>query len=81
MIFFSFIFAGIQPKNNVWNNDDCAYFQQLTVQKQFATEIKAIRKGTDSPGYVLEIVLIDVSTPKDININADLVTNQHANYI
>lgn len=77
-----FIYAtGIQPKNNVWNNDDCAYFQQMTVQKQFATEIKAIRKGVDSPGYVLEMILIDVSTPKDININADLVANQHANYI
>lgn len=72
-------FAGIQPKNNVWNNADCATFQTLAFQKQFAADIKAIRKETDR--YVLEMVLIDVSTPKDINVNRELVKTQHANYI
>lgn len=75
-----FINAGIQPKNNVWNNEDTAYFQKLTVQKQFATEIKAIRKEPSSnQSYVLELVLIDVSTAIDININEELIKNQHAN--
>lgn len=77
----NFNLTGIQPKNNVWNNEDSAYFQKLTVQKQFATQIKAIRKELTDPGYVLEIVLIDVSTSKDINVNDNLVQNQHAKYI
>lgn len=78
IFFFS---PGIQPKNNVWNNDDSSYFQKLTVQRQFATGIKAIRKEPGNQNYVLEIVLIDVSTSQDININEELVKNQHANYI
>lgn len=73
--------TGIKPKNNVWNNDDSAYFQTLTVQKQFATGIKAIRKDPGDQSYMLEMVLIDVSTTQDININDELVKNQHAKYL
>lgn len=76
------IIQGIQPKNNVWNNDDSTYFQNLTVQKQFAAELKAIRKDPGSnQGYSLELVLIDVSTTVDVNINEDLIKKQHASRI
>lgn len=86
--FFEFFFgdiftfhtsAGIQPKNNIWNNEDTAFFQKLTVQKQFATEIKAIRKEPGNQSYVLEMVLIDVSTSTDINVNEEMIKNHHAN--
>lgn len=73
---------GIQPKNSVWNNDDCASFQKLTVEKQFATQIKVIRKDpTNNQPYVLEVVLIDVSTAIDVNINDKLVKEQRAIYV
>lgn len=76
-----YIRTGIQPKNNVWNNDDTAFFQKLTVQKQFAASIKAIRKESGNQSYVLEMVLIDVSTAHDIIINDELVKQQHANFL
>lgn len=72
--------TGIQPRNSVWNIDDCARFQQRTVGKQFAAQIKAIRKDTSqyTQQYILELILIDVSKSHDVNINDELVKEQRA---
>lgn len=69
--------TGIQPKNSVWNIEDCARFQERAVGKQFAAKVKAIRKDSNHQ-YILEIILIDVSKSFDININDELVKEQRA---
>lgn len=70
---------GIQPKNTVWSIEDCARFQEQTAGKQFAAQIKAIRKDTtNNQRYILELVLIDVSKKNDVNINDELVKEQRA---
>lgn len=77
---FNFI-SGIQPKNIIWNDEDSAYFQKLTVEKQFVAEIKAIRKDTNSyQKILLDVNLVDVSATDDINVNQKLVMENHAKF-
>lgn len=73
------IFTGVRPKNKDWSTDDCTRFQNLTVDKRFASEIKAIKR--DRNKYELELILIDVSTDKDIIINKLLIDEGRANGI
>lgn len=66
------IFSGIKPKNKDWCTDDCTRFQQLTVGKQFASQIRAIN-STEENKYELELQLIDVSTDDDVCLNKILI--------
>ena len=60
---------GIKPKFGEWSMEDCMYFQNLTVDKIFASIIKSISNDEMNKDKLLELVLIDVSEKTDILIH------------
>lgn len=70
---------GIRPKNSDWDIADCHYFQKRTENKYFATVVKSISQQMDNKqNSILELVLIDVSTSPETNINNLLVAEKRA---
>lgn len=67
---------GVQPKNKDWNTNDCTRFQELTVGKSFASEIKSIQD--DNQKYTIDLLLIDVSTTQDIFLDKVLIDEGRA---
>lgn len=64
----------MQPRENVWNEDDCARFHELTVGKIFHIQIKDIRRIGDN-NYVAELIL---ARPDRSNIGEILIRENRA---
>lgn len=76
--FFIFKSTGVQPRNKDWNTNDCTRFQELVVGKSFASEIKTINHENNDQKFILDLVLIDVSTTDDIYLNKILIDEGRA---
>lgn len=71
---------GIKPINRDWTTEDCLKFQELTANKPFASYIVDIKTDELSPKSEkeIEIMLIDVSNPKDVLIHDVLIEQNRA---
>lgn len=74
-----FHFTDVQPKNTDWTDNDCSRFQDLTVGKQFVSQIKNVK--TEQNNYEVELILIDTSTDEDIYIDQILVNEERAKWL
>lgn len=73
------IFTDIQPRQIIWNKDDCKHFQGLTVGKLFKTIIKRIHNGaSNGDQFIAEIILI---SSNNFNISEQFVREQRATYL
>lgn len=78
MLYIIYTISGVQPKNKDWNTNDCTRFQELVVGKSFASEIKTIDHEKNDQKFVLDLVLIDVSTSEDIYLHKILIDEGRA---
>ncbi|XP_019536103.2 tudor domain-containing protein 7A isoform X2 [Aedes albopictus] len=70
---------GVQPIHGDWSTEDAVRFQQLTVDKKFASYIYNIKSDEFSPNEeIVDLMLIDVSTDEDILIHKILVDEKRA---
>lgn len=70
---------GVQPVHGDWTTEDAVRFQQLTVDKKFASYIHNITTDEFSPNEeIVDLMLIDVSTEEDIFIHQILVDENRA---
>lgn len=73
------LFTGVQPVHGDWTTEDAVRFQQLTVDKKFASYIHNITTDEFSPNEeIVDLMLIDVSTEEDIFIHQILVDENRA---
>ncbi|XP_058834964.1 tudor domain-containing protein 7A isoform X2 [Topomyia yanbarensis] len=72
---------GVQPINGDWTTHDAVRFQQLTVEKLFASQIRSIQADEFNPNDdIVELTLTDVSTDEDTIIHQVLVSEKRAVY-
>ncbi|XP_065092064.1 tudor domain-containing protein 7 [Ochlerotatus camptorhynchus] len=70
---------GIQPLHGDWSTEDAVRFQQITVDKKFASYICNILTDEINPNEeIVDLMLIDVSTDEDIFIHKILVDEKRA---
>lgn len=70
---------GVHPLHGDWSTEDAVRFQQLTVDKKFASYIYNIKRDEFNPNDdIVDLMLIDVSTDEDILIHKILVDENRA---
>ncbi|XP_058458121.1 tudor domain-containing protein 7A isoform X2 [Malaya genurostris] len=73
---------GVQPIHGDWSAEDAVRFQQLTVEKQFASQVRSIHADEfNQNDDIVELTLTDVSTDEDTIIHQVLIDENRAVYV
>lgn len=70
------LISELEPRQSIWNKDDCDQFQQLTVGKLFKINIKRIQ--SDGSQFVAHLILISTN---NLNISEQLVRERRAKFV
>lgn len=69
-----FFFSDIKPKQSQWTMDDCTDFKEMVEGKNFYSILQDVEKDVlYKEDLVLNLILIDTSSPDDILIGDELI--------